>query len=34
VLVHQALRQIELVTGKRPDPEPLLAAGEAARAAR
>ena len=34
VLVHQALRQIELVTGARPDPEPLLAAGEAALAAR
>lgn len=34
VLVHQALRQIELVTGVRPDPEPLLAAGEAALAAR
>lgn len=34
VLVHQALRQIELVTGERPDPEPLLAAGEAALAER
>lgn len=34
VLVHQALRQIELVTGARPDPEPLLAAGEAALTAR
>ena len=34
VLVHQALRQIELVTGSRPDPEPLLAAGEAALAER
>jgi shikimate dehydrogenase len=29
VLVHQAVRQIELVTGQRPDPEPLLAAGRA-----
>jgi shikimate dehydrogenase len=30
VLVHQALRQIELVTGRRPDAAPLLAAGERA----
>jgi shikimate dehydrogenase len=34
VLVHQAVRQIELVTGKRPDADVLLAAGEAALAAR
>ena len=34
VLVHQAVRQIELVTGRRPDPAPLLAAGERALAAR
>lgn len=34
VLVHQAVRQIELVTGARPDAAPLLAAGEAALAAR
>jgi shikimate dehydrogenase len=34
VLVHQALRQIELVTGQRPDPEPLLEAGERALRAR
>jgi shikimate dehydrogenase len=32
VLVHQALRQIELVTGCRPDAAPLLAAGERAAA--
>ncbi|HWL36472.1 MAG TPA: shikimate dehydrogenase [Frankiaceae bacterium] len=30
VLVHQAVRQIELVTGKRPDPAVLMAAAEAA----
>lgn len=34
VLVHQALRQIELVTGRAPDAAPLLAAGQAALAAR
>lgn len=34
VLVHQAVRQIELVTGKRPDPAVLMAAGEAALAER
>jgi shikimate dehydrogenase len=34
VLVHQAIRQIELVTGRRPDPAPLLAAGQAALARR
>jgi shikimate dehydrogenase len=34
VLVHQAVRQIELVTGKRPDPAPLLHAGERALAGR
>lgn len=34
VLVHQAVRQIELVTGKRPDPDVLMAAAEAAHAAR
>lgn len=34
VLVHQALRQIELVTGKAPDAATLMAAGEAALAAR
>ena len=34
VLAHQAVRQIELVTGKRPDAEVLLAAAEAAHAAR
>ncbi|HVF05625.1 MAG TPA: shikimate dehydrogenase [Frankiaceae bacterium] len=34
VLAHQAVRQIELITGKRPDPGVLLAAVEKARAAR
>ena len=34
VLAHQAVRQIELVTGRRPDPDVLLAAAEAAHAAR
>ncbi len=34
VLVHQALRQIELVTGKRPEAGPLLEAGERALAER
>lgn len=34
VLAHQAVRQIELVTGKRPEAEVLLAAAEAAQAAR
>jgi shikimate dehydrogenase len=34
VLAHQAVRQIELVTGKRPDPAVLLSAGERALAAR
>jgi shikimate dehydrogenase len=34
VLVHQAVRQIELVTGARPDSAVLLAAGEAAARAR
>lgn len=34
VLAYQAVRQIELVTGARPDPDVLLAAGEAALAAR
>lgn len=33
VLVHQAVRQIELVTGKRPDPDVLMEAAAAARAA-
>ncbi len=34
VLAHQAVRQIELVTGKRPDAAALLSAGERALAAR
>ena len=34
VLVHQAVRQIELVTGARPDPAVLMAAAEAAHATR
>jgi shikimate dehydrogenase len=34
VLAHQAVRQIELVTGRRPDPAVLLSAGERALAAR